>query len=508
VNVVSFILAACIITSGNAARPNYLHKRSLFWVEESKGIFHLSETGERVCVVDTDAVIGDIAVDVNIPKLFWSEPENGLIKAFSFETGEKSTVVSGLQSPHSLAVDGERKYIFFQRFDKIESVASIARLDLEEKTITDLGVQSSSIIDLEVDSEREMLLVSRGSGLGIVSFNCLVRQHLTYISWGYEVSTPAFDRQHRRCFVFEMNGNDLCYESIDVDTGKKARVLCFFRNVSHPSADPFTYSTSMGRFILFRDNKLLAYASKDGQVEHETLAEFSEYETVELENLIAPVDSTLSITPATTRYCFLLIATQLVVIKFIVVCMSYYAKRLRFASSVMRGPKIAVTIIAMIAVLWLVTTTPILGRRLVASVGTSYRSMDLRWGMLQLQTYEKPHLWSGGFHVSPASLSRDYAIVDSRLWPSYSELSLSGDNWTQLWVPLWLIALPFTFSPIKFFIVLRRRRKRKLCLACGYDVSTGGQATCPECGWQVVIEEVQKDETNKEDDQNGWTLGG
>ena len=78
----------------------------------------------------------------------------------------------------------------------------------------------------------------------------------------------------------------------------------------------------------------------------------------------------------------------------------------------------------------------------------------------------------------------------------------------MLRIPLWLVALPFAISPLKFFIVLRRRRKRKLCLTCGYDVSTSGQATCPECGWQVVVEDVQNDETINEDDQDGWTLGG
>ncbi len=58
-----------------------------------------------------------------------------------------------------------------------------------------------------------------------------------------------------------------------------------------------------------------------------------------------------------------------------------------------------------------------------------------------------------------------------------------------LQVPLWLLLPLFAAYPVAAFIrgPLRRRRRRKrgLCVRCGYSLTGNVTGVCPECGWAI-----------------------
>jgi len=61
--------------------------------------------------------------------------------------------------------------------------------------------------------------------------------------------------------------------------------------------------------------------------------------------------------------------------------------------------------------------------------------------------------------------------------------------WHSFWllIPYWLVAMVFAVLPIRQFIHLnqrRRRRRRGECESCGYDLRTK-PARCPECGMPI-----------------------
>ena len=115
----------------------------------------------------------------------------------------------------------------------------------------------------------------------------------------------------------------------------------------------------------------------------------------------------------------------------------------------------------------------------------------------------------GGLRLSLWSCSDAPAKGSLRMWPgiSYSAgmgigelceyvtpdgIGVSGfPNTYRLSMPLWLPFLLFAAYPtITFFIrgPLRRyrRRKRGLCLTCGYDLMGNVTGVCSECGKEIV----------------------
>jgi hypothetical protein len=72
---------------------------------------------------------------------------------------------------------------------------------------------------------------------------------------------------------------------------------------------------------------------------------------------------------------------------------------------------------------------------------------------------------------------------------SFSTWVLAGWRTRNLYVPLWLMCLLFAAYPTIAFIrgpVRRYRRRRKgLCIRCGYDLTGNVSGTCPECGTEV-----------------------
>jgi len=54
-------------------------------------------------------------------------------------------------------------------------------------------------------------------------------------------------------------------------------------------------------------------------------------------------------------------------------------------------------------------------------------------------------------------------------------------------LPIWIAVLPFAIAPTLYIVrgnQADRRRRRGLCMACGYDVRWSG-SKCPECGSRV-----------------------
>ena len=60
-----------------------------------------------------------------------------------------------------------------------------------------------------------------------------------------------------------------------------------------------------------------------------------------------------------------------------------------------------------------------------------------------------------------------------------------------VWCPFWLLAVGFAVYPVavvgRYLFVSEHRRRHRLCLVCGYDVSSArGITRCPECGRSTV----------------------
>lgn len=120
------------------------------------------------------------------------------------------------------------------------------------------------------------------------------------------------------------------------------------------------------------------------------------------------------------------------------------------------------------------------------------------------------HLWLGSFQVTHVHYSTD-VVQDSGFSSMTRGLDLpnkgsiiyrhlvhfdihwrrsmygAGDEWSAISFPLWAPFLAFAAFPGLAFIrgPLRRwrRRRRGLCVKCGYDLTGNTTGTCPECGY-------------------------
>jgi hypothetical protein len=75
--------------------------------------------------------------------------------------------------------------------------------------------------------------------------------------------------------------------------------------------------------------------------------------------------------------------------------------------------------------------------------------------------------------------------------------SLSGNpSFAILKVPQWLagiVAIALLWRPIRVALIQHRRRRRGLCLACGYDLRDIQSDRCPECGAHKPVTKLLPD---------------
>jgi hypothetical protein len=75
-------------------------------------------------------------------------------------------------------------------------------------------------------------------------------------------------------------------------------------------------------------------------------------------------------------------------------------------------------------------------------------------------------------------------------WAWLPECRSSTDGWS-VGIPFWLLFVLLALYPTLAFIrgpLRRRRRRRKgLCVACGYDLTGNVSGVCPECGTEARI---------------------
>ena len=72
----------------------------------------------------------------------------------------------------------------------------------------------------------------------------------------------------------------------------------------------------------------------------------------------------------------------------------------------------------------------------------------------------------------------------------WNPLACVGARWgVELRVPFWFLSLLFAVYPTVAFIRgpyrRHRRRKKGLCLKCGYDLTGNLSGVCPECGERI-----------------------
>jgi hypothetical protein len=79
-----------------------------------------------------------------------------------------------------------------------------------------------------------------------------------------------------------------------------------------------------------------------------------------------------------------------------------------------------------------------------------------------------------------------------RSWPGYGKEASGAYLARAMTVPHWFIALVFALFPARWFMHVRRERRRRLrakglCVACGYDLRASAER-CPECGTPAGVE--------------------
>jgi len=102
------------------------------------------------------------------------------------------------------------------------------------------------------------------------------------------------------------------------------------------------------------------------------------------------------------------------------------------------------------------------------------------WGVFDIDKAKIEHPWEGrfaGFHLAVGELPRFRSCIGS---PGSLRFAI------PLWCPLLLLtvypSIAFIRGPLRRY---RRRRKRGLCVRCGYNLTGNVSGVCPECGTPV-----------------------
>lgn len=115
-----------------------------------------------------------------------------------------------------------------------------------------------------------------------------------------------------------------------------------------------------------------------------------------------------------------------------------------------------------------------------------------RYRKWQNKLYVAPNRWR--FHVGEGSSVVGNPLKVTLLpWMAKSPLieeALGSFDCLYIWVPLYLPTLLFVLALCSYTLVShcrrRMRRKRGLCVKCGYDLR-GSKARCPECGREFEV---------------------
>lgn len=124
-------------------------------------------------------------------------------------------------------------------------------------------------------------------------------------------------------------------------------------------------------------------------------------------------------------------------------------------------------------------------------VGWSRLFVDKHWAQVGID--------NGNLLMFHARVSE--SIIPAKRWTLFRNVFgmlgfRTGSNgqwhWRSLTIPLWMVVVLLFIQPTMAFIrgpVIRRiRRRRNLCLHCGYDREGNESGVCPECG-QTLIKE-------------------
>lgn len=113
-----------------------------------------------------------------------------------------------------------------------------------------------------------------------------------------------------------------------------------------------------------------------------------------------------------------------------------------------------------------------------------------------------PRDGENGLRINPVLAVRDnrrtptpFADEVPRLYRVFSETSGALTEhtapsrililWVSLWVPLVLLGIYPSFSLMRGPVLRLRRRRKGLCVRCGYDLTGNITGVCPECGTPI-----------------------
>lgn len=137
---------------------------------------------------------------------------------------------------------------------------------------------------------------------------------------------------------------------------------------------------------------------------------------------------------------------------------------------------------------------------IAASLALLFAALDALTSFGAVYTSTPSPGWRGGFDAALTGgclwlrtgdgFQRDgswhwYATQPRRWLPTSNRYSISGAlNWRETFVPLWMFwGGAITAAIVMGPLARARRRRRGLCLRCGYSLAgLATEAPCPECG--------------------------
>ncbi len=115
---------------------------------------------------------------------------------------------------------------------------------------------------------------------------------------------------------------------------------------------------------------------------------------------------------------------------------------------------------------------------LFGGVGTKFASGSVEWFVRYRTKPSSPRYsmdgWRG-FEYSERRTNFGYGV--GRATPTTTS-TLRAPSWSLVLLLGWYPAIAFIRGPLRHY----RRRKRGLCLRCGYNLEGNVSRTCPECG--------------------------